>query len=145
LDGCAEILSFNRKCEGLKTGFYASIWRSQVGGGLATVVDFTSLLFSVEVLHFWYGLGVAIGAILGAATSFLVGRHWAFKTTDEKARTQAARYFWVAAGSLALNFFGVIFLTEHFRLKYWLSKVLIAVLVGVGYNFTLHRYFVFRR
>jgi putative flippase GtrA len=129
----------------MKTGFYTSVWRSQISAGLATAVDFSTMLITVEILNLWYGLGVFLGAILGALTSFWLGRNWSFRATGERTQAQAFRYFWVSCGSLALNFFGVIFLTESFRLKYWLSKIVTVLVVGLFYNFVLHRYFVFRR
>jgi hypothetical protein len=58
---------------------------------------------------------------------------------------QALRYAAVSAGSLTLNSAGVYLLTEDFGIYYALSKLITAILVGLLFNFPLHRRFVFRR
>ena len=129
----------------MKTSVATSLWRSQLVAGLATVVDFGTLIFCVEVLRIWYGLGTILGAVSGATTSFWLGRVWSFNATQEHAHLQAVRYVFVSAGSLLLNFGGVVALTELAHLKYWVSKAIVALAVGLMYNFTLHRLFVFRQ
>jgi putative flippase GtrA len=54
------------------------------------------------------------------------------------------RYLLVSGGSLVLNTLGVVLWTETFQLHYVQSKVLTAVLVGVLFNYPLHRDFVYR-
>jgi len=55
------------------------------------------------------------------------------------------RYTAVSAGSLVLNSAGVYLLTEDFGIYYAVSKLITAILVGLLFNFPLHRRFVFRR
>lgn len=125
-------------------GFWQSFGRAQVSSIAATIVDFGTLFASVEILHVWYVLGVALGASLGAVTNFLLGRHWSFKATQDEVAGQAARYALVSGGSLLLNTVGVYAITEGFGLKYGFSKVLTSLLVGVFFNFPLQRRYVFK-
>jgi putative flippase GtrA len=128
----------------MTTSGRTAFWRSQLVAAMATAVDFGTLIFCVEVLGLWYGFGTVLGALFGAATSFWLGRVWSFKATEEQAHKQAVRYALVSAGSLILNFLGVVALTELAHFKYWVSKAVVSLLVGTLYNFMLHRFFVFK-
>ena len=122
-----------------------SLKRSQIASLTATIADFCSLIFLVEIARVWYVAATAIGACLGAFVNFILGRHWTFMAHDESFRGQALRYAAVAAVSLALNSLGVYFLTAYLNIHYAISRVITAVLVGVLFNFPLHRHFVFGR
>ncbi len=122
----------------------ASFTRSQVTSLAATLADFGVLIFLVEVLGIWYVLATAFGALAGAVTSFLAGRHWSFEAASGALRGQALRYSLVSGLSLLLNTSGVYLFTDLVGLPYVASKALIAFLVGVFFNFPLHRHFVFR-
>ena len=122
-----------------------SLRRSQIASLTATVVDFSWLVFLVEVAHVWYVVATAIAGFLGAFVNFMLGRHWSFTADDGAFRDQAIRYAVVSAASLVLNSLGVYLLTEYLKIHYAMSKIITAVLVGVLFNFPLHRWFVFGR
>lgn len=129
---------------------FRSFKRSQLAALAATLIDFGTLFTCVEILKIWYVAAVAFGAFLGAIGNFLLSRHWVFHGHFDRAHShhtwdrQARRYVVVSAGSLLLNTILVWALTESFGLAYGYSKVIIAVLVGVLYNFPMHRTIVFR-
>ncbi len=120
-----------------------SLRRSQIASLTATVVDFSSLIFLVEIVRVWYVAATAIGAFLGAVVNFILGRQWSFAAEEGGIRGQAIRYAVVSAVSLALNSLGVYVLTEYLEIHYVISRVITAILVGVLFNFPLHRRFVF--
>jgi putative flippase GtrA len=125
--------------------FFVSLRRAQVASLVATVVDFSCLVFLVEVLRLWYVAATALGALAGAIVNFILGRHWSFMAGHERVRGQALRYAVVSAVSLALNSLGVYLLTEYLGLHYTISRAISAILVGLLFNFPLHRHFVFGR
>jgi putative flippase GtrA len=84
-----------------------------------------------------------LGAMAGAATSFSMGRKWVFKATEGKMFFQLAKYGLVWLGSMALNATGMYFFTHLLLFPYLLAKTVTAAMVGVGYNFLLHRNVVF--
>jgi putative flippase GtrA len=127
-----------------KVPFFRSLRRSQITSVVATSVDFSVTLFLTEIIHVFYKYSTATGAFFGAVTSFLLCRHWAFQSKNNKWHTQAARYALASVLSLLLNTWAVIFLTETFDIQYVVSKTIAAVFFGLTVNFLLFRYFVFR-
>lgn len=110
----------------------------------ATGVDFGFLVLLVEKGGLWYVAATAAGAFLGAITNFTLNRHWSFEATSDRVRGQALRYGVVSGGSLLLNSGGVWAITEGTGTSYVSSKIVTALLVGLFFNFPLHRYFVFK-
>jgi len=127
-----------------KPSFIKSFTRSQISSIVATAVDFCTLVLGVELLGIWYVTATAIGALAGAVTNFTLGRHWSFVATDGRLSWQALRYTAVSGASLILNSGGGWFFTDLAGFKYTTSKILTAALVGIFFNFPLHRYFVFK-
>lgn len=123
---------------------FTSFKRSQVASLTATAVDFGSLVCLVEVLHFWYVAATAVGALLGALTNFALGRHWSFEASHGGIHGQAFRYMIVSGMSLLLNSAGVYFFTEFLEFKYFVSKMIVALCIGIFFNFPLHKIYVFR-
>lgn len=117
---------------------------AQFAAAVGTLVDFAAMLFLQRVLGVWYVTATAIGAFLGACTNFLLGRYWVFSAAESKLKDQAFRYILVAAGSLVLNTGGVYLVTEQFGIDPFYSRVIVAVLVAISYNFILQKNFVFK-
>ncbi|MEL6867414.1 MAG: GtrA family protein [Bacteroidota bacterium] len=122
-----------------------SFLRAQLAALLATAADFMVLIFLTEVMNIWYVSSNFIGAFVGTIISFTLGRYWVFVSKDKQIGHQAARYMLVAFGSMVLNTLGVYLITEYATISYVISKVLVAVIVGIAYNFILHKHFVFSR
>ena len=129
----------------LRPSLMVSLRRSQIASLTATVVDFASLIFMVEVCGVWYVAATAMGAALGAVVNFLLGRHWSFTAGEQPVGGQALRYAMVAVLSLVLNSLAVYLLTAYGNIYYALSRVIAAALIGLLFNFPLHRRFVFGR
>ena len=128
-----------------KPSFFKSLARSQIASVIATISDFSMLIFLAEVVGIYYVWATACGAFTGAVIHFLLGRFWAFIAIEGNFFHQAAKYGLVAVGSLILNSSGVYAFTQYGGLPYPVSKVITAIIIGLTYNFLLHRYFVFRR
>jgi putative flippase GtrA len=117
---------------------------AQIAAFVGTAVDFLATIFFTEFFGILYWVSSAMGAALGALTNFLLGRYWVFEAKHRKLYGQAFRYVLVSAGSLILNTLGVILLTDGFGLFYVWSKVIIAIIVAVTYNFILQKNFVYK-
>jgi putative flippase GtrA len=115
----------------------------QVGAILASGVDYSIMIVCVSFFGLSPVLGTIIGALCGAITSFTLGRRWIFDASLGDVRGQASRYALVALASLTFNALGEG-LMVHAGVHYVLSRLVVAVVVGVGWNFPMHRNFVFR-
>ncbi|MCC7232880.1 MAG: GtrA family protein [Bacteroidia bacterium] len=117
--------------------------KSQVVAAIATAVDFLVTVLFKEVLNRWYLFAVAAGAVAGAVIAFFLNRNWAFRSVEGRKIHQAIKYLLVVAGSWILNVSGVFLLCEFAGLGYLPAKAGIAILVGLTYNYTLAKRFVF--
>jgi putative flippase GtrA len=124
--------------------FWTSFSRSQIASALATAADYAVLFGLTEYFHVWYVISVALGALAGGITNFLINRHWSFQAHDGHVHRQALRYTVVSGLSLLLNTLGVWGMTEYFKIHYSISVVIISLGVGFFFNFPLHRSYVFR-
>ena len=111
---------------------------------IATAADFTMLIFLTEVLKFWYVLSAFIGAVAGGIISFLIERNWTFRKKDGKFSRQAARYIFINICSIILNTLGLYLVVELSNIPYSYSKIIVAVAVGISFNFLTHKYYIFR-
>lgn len=107
-------------------------------------MDFLVFIVLTNVCSIWYVVATATGAFVGAVVNFLIGRYWVFDSTERKIQDQAFRYAIVALGSLLLNTLGVYLVTEYLGFLPLHSKIIVAILVAVGYNFVLQKLFVYR-
>ena len=119
--------------------------KSQIAAFASTCLDYLTVIGLTEVLGLWYVYSNVVGASLGAITNFFLGRKWTFKAENDSLYKQAGRYALVSAGSLGLNTFGLYALTEWTNLHYVISKVIIEILVAVGFNYVLQKHFVFKK
>lgn len=115
----------------------------QLSSLVATGVDYCVMILCVS----WFGLspvaGTVIGALCGAVTSFTLGRRWVFDARRGNLRGQALRYAAVSALSLCGNAGGE-WLLVRVGLQYIVARVIASTVVGIGWNFPMHRHFVFR-
>ena len=125
-------------------GFKESFLKSQVSSIASTIVDFTVLVILTEFFAVYYVHSKGIAAICGAVIGFFLGRNWAFRSQSGSLKYQSFKYILVSAVSWFLNVKGIYLLTEHYNLHYFVSNVIVAIIVAVFFNFIMYRYFVFK-
>lgn len=128
-----------------RPGYMVTFLKAQASSLIATAADFLLTILLKEVFMVWYLAATTAGTICGGITNFLLGRNWVFPSTEKKAGIQAFRYIMVWLGNLALNAGGTYFFTSIAGIKYWISKILVSLIVGIGYNYVLQKFFVFRK
>lgn len=119
--------------------------KAQAAALAGTAVDFLVTVACVEGLHCWYLLATALGNAAGGLTNFYLGRHLVFRSPRQSAQAQGGRYFLVWLGSMVLNATGVYLFTQVLHLNYIYSKILVSASVGIGFNYLLQVYFVFKK
>lgn len=121
----------------------ATFSKATVTSLAATVVDFGSLYVMYRFIGIYYVTATALAALFGAITNFALNRIWAFKDTTRTVTSQGFRYALVSAVSLGLNTLLVFLFTEFVHFPVLVSKVIASLSVGWGWNYPLHRFFVF--
>ncbi|MGI4738045.1 MAG: GtrA family protein [Janthinobacterium lividum] len=119
--------------------------RAQAASAAGTLVDLLVTILSVEVFGSWVLLATVLGNMAGGISNFYLGRYLVFQVPQHGARAQGRRYVLVWLGSMLLNAAGVYLCTQFFRLNYVYSKVVVSLLVGIGFNYFLQLHFVFKQ
>jgi putative flippase GtrA len=123
---------------------FRTLARHQIGAVVATGVDFGVMVALVESLEVSPVAATAVGATVGAVTNFALGRTWIFGSTSGEVPGQIGRYALASAASAALNALGEHIVHDLANVRYVLARALVALAVGVLWNFPMHRHFVFR-
>ena len=129
--------------------------RAQLSAQFATLADFILTYVCFEWLGIYYVLATSIGAITGGIINCVINYKWAFATKDCQFKWVFFKYILVWVGSFLLNVGGVYLLVELLKHHTYLwerasgfyliiAKIIVSVLVSVGWNYVLHRYFVFQ-
>ena len=119
--------------------------KAQAAAAAATAGDFLVTVAGVEIFHCWYLAATVLGNAAGGLANFYLGRYLVFRAARQSAPAQGARYFAVWLGSMFLNAAGVYLFTQVLRANYLHSKVVVSLLVGVGFNYFLQVHFVFKK
>ena len=129
--------------------------RAQLSAQFATLADFILTYVCFQWLGIYYVMATSIGAITGGIVNCVINYKWAFATKDCQFKWVFFKYILVWIGSFLLNVGGVYLLVELLKHHTYLwerasgfyliiAKVIVAVIVSVGWNYVLHRYFVFQ-
>ena len=119
-------------------------FKSQISSLIATCVDFLITILLVETLHAHYIAATVAGAVAGALTNFGINKYWSFESGKENFKRQGFRYMLVWIGSLLLNTSGLYLLMLLPQANYIISKIIVALTVGIGFNYTLQKHYVFQ-
>lgn len=118
--------------------------KAQVSSFIATSSDFLITIVLTEA-GMWYLPASVLGTITGGVVNYFINRNWSFQSRDDHISRQAFRYFHIWAGSIILNASGMWLLTSLAGFNYILSKLIISLAVGIGFNYPLQKRYVFKR
>lgn len=125
----------------------ATFVKAQASSLISTLIDFSTTIVCNHVIshniYLWYVYSNFIGTLAGGITNFVLGRFWVFDGTHKKAPAQAVKYVLVWVGSLLLNNGGVFVFVHYLGLDKYVSKVIVSLAVGFGYNYFMQKKFVF--
>ena len=121
----------------------ATFVKAQASSLISTLIDFSTTIVCNHFIYLWYVYSNFIGTLAGGITNFALGRFWVFEGTKKNVPGQAVKYILVWAGSLLLNNTGVFVFVHFFSFDKYVSKVIISLAVGIGYNYFMQKKFVF--
>jgi len=131
---------------GSRSARLREVWHflaSQVSASVASAVD----VVVMEGLIFVgspYGWAIFAGHVAGGVSDFTAKRHLIFRTGSQRLLFQAGRYLVAWVTSLLLNLLLARLLVEGLHMSAWAGVLLAAVVVGLAWNYPMHRLYVFR-
>jgi putative flippase GtrA len=121
----------------------AGFARAHLSSGAATFVNW-AMVATLVPLTVHYLAAAAIGGISGGVTDFLLKRHWAFDRVDRRsARDEGTRYAVASSTSLLWNMAAAQLFVGRLHFPAVPGVIAASVLVGVAWNYPMHRFFVF--
>ena len=121
-----------------------SFIRCQIVSLLATAIDFLTSVIIFRIIGCKDLTSTLIGGSIGALFSFILGRRWAFQSTQSRVRDQLVRFTIANVGNIGLNIWGVFITRHYFGIPFEWSRIIVSIFVGVTYNYTVSRHFVFK-
>jgi len=117
--------------------------RSLLTSLFTTALDFGTLVGLTELVHVNYVLSTWLGSVVGSLANFTINKQWAFSARHVPTGPAFGRFLLVQAGASGLHTLGVWLFTRFGRLPYPASKLVVAGLVYLIWNYPLNRWFVF--
>ncbi len=111
---------------------------------VATASDFLTFILLFKLFKVWYVDATFIGALTGGTVAFTLNRNWTFIKKNGKLTKQAIKYIIVWAGSIFLNTYGLYLFVENSEISEIISKIIVSIIVGIGFNYFMYKYFVFK-
>lgn len=119
--------------------------KAQVSAFSGGIFDYGIMLFCKEVVGLGVGVSICISGILGAVVNFSINRFWTFKKDESPVGSQLWKFALVVIGSILLKSQGTVLLTDLTQIDYKITRLLVEVIVSLGFNFTLQKYWVFKK
>lgn len=132
--------------------------RAQFSSQIASMTDFLVTIILAKFFGIYYVYATFTGSVCGGIVNCIVNYKWTFKANSCKIQYVFIKYLLVWLGSIALNTWGIYFLTEKISQNIWVqetlkhyiddlfvfSKIVVSLLVGFIWNYNLQRIFVYR-
>ena len=119
--------------------------KAQLSAFVGGLTDFGIYSFCFKVLSFSAPISNVISGSLGAIVNFLINRYWSFKSEDQALGSQLWKFVLVVIGSILLKSGGIYLLVDHWNFHFLVSKAIVELIVSLGFNFVLQKYWVFKK
>ena len=133
----------------LKRNSIYTFIKAQLSAFLGGIVDYVTMVSCTELLHIHYTVSIVIGGTVGALVNFTVNRNWTFGANSHQANSkmnwQLIKFASMVGGSIVLKSSGTYWLTEWGKMDYRISRILIDIVVSLGFNYSLQRYWIFKK
>ncbi|HUM51071.1 MAG TPA: GtrA family protein, partial [Chitinophagales bacterium] len=118
--------------------------KSQVAAFVGGIFDYWVMIACTEFLHYHYTQSIVIGGMLGALLNFSINRYWTYNARQFSFKSQLLKFYIVVIGSIALKTGGTYFFSESLHIKYYYVRLFVDLIVSLGFNYTLQKYWVFK-
>jgi len=124
---------------------YKEFFKAQFSAFIGGLCDFGIYTFCYTVLNFTAPFSNVISGGLGAVVNFTINRYWSFESSENSVGSQLWKFILVVIGSISLKSFGIHILVDVFQWNFIVSKLLVEVVVSLGFNFLLQKFWVFKK
>lgn len=124
---------------------WKEFFKAQLSAFLGGLADFGIYTFCYKILLFTAPFSNVVSGSLGAIVNFTINRYWSFNNTAVPLTSQLWKFILVVAGSITLKSLGIHLLVDIWHWHFLLSKLILEIVVSLGFNFTLQKYWVFRK
>lgn len=135
-----------RNAAGRHSARLREVWAfiaSQASASVASALD-VLVMEGLILLSVPYGWAILAGHIAGGVSDFSAKRHLIFRTGNQRLLNQAGRYLLAWGTSLLLNLGLARLLVGGLGLRASVGVLLAAVVIGLAWNYPMHRLYVFR-
>jgi len=119
--------------------------KAQLSAFVGGLSDFGIYTFCYTVLKFTAPFSNVISGSLGAIVNFIINRYWSFGNTEKSLGSQLWKFILVVIGSISLKSLGIHLLVDIWHLHFLLSKLIVEIIVSLGFNYTLQKLWVFKK
>jgi len=113
-------------------------------GGVAFIVDFSSLFIFTDIFGVFYLISTVIAFILGLIANYALSISWVFnKRTLDNKLSEFTIFAFIGITGIFLNVLIIYVFTEYVGLFYLLSKIIAAALI-LFWNFSARKITLFR-
>jgi len=118
--------------------------RANLASVVATGVDWV-LVTALVLVHVHYLAAAAAGAVAGGVADFSLKRHWAFDRAGKgRLHAEGLRYLAASGASLGWNLAASWALVGRLGAPPVTGVIAASALVGLAWNYPIHRWWVFR-
>lgn len=119
--------------------------KAQLSAFVGGMTDLGIYSFCYKVLNISAPFSNIVSGSLGAIVNFLINRYWSFDNTKSSIGSQLWKFVIVVVGSITLKSIGIHYFVDVWNWHFLLSKLLVEIIVSLGFNFTLQKFWVFKK
>lgn len=119
--------------------------KAQLSAFIGGIVDYAAMIIFTEWLHVYYPISILISGLVGAVVNFSINRYWTYQAQHFGLGKQLVKFIAVVLGSILLKAFGTYVITNWLTIDYKISRVLVDIIVSLGFNYILQTYWVFKK
>jgi len=124
---------------------YKEFFKAQFSAFIGGVFDFAIYTFSFTFLNFTAPFSNVVSGSLGAVVNFTINRYWSFESSNNSIGSQIWKFVLVVIGSISLKSLGIYILVDIFQVHFIVSKLIVELVVSLGFNYLLQKFWVFKK
>lgn len=123
--------------------------KAQISAFTGGIVDYGLMIFITEVFNIHYYFSIIISGSIGAIINFSLNKTWTFRAKDHpyqhSTQVQLIKFIVVVGNSILLKSGGTFLVTNFLHIDYKISRIIVDLIVSLAFNFTLQKYWVFKK